>query len=232
MSQKYWSRKTTIALNRYRGSGPQERFARIIPIDPSPCLAQCLGQNQAQTIAGYLGHKEWANAGIQVMAILIGLLILMCLASLVAGFSHEQNRQKLFAMGVAVPALATTAFPGVHRYAELFSPAYAAETYVSCDGPPLTLAQGLKNFFGIDDPRYRVVVGSFKKADDAKALAAKVNEDAPSILATVVDKAPCNDFYAVTVGGGSYLSVDQAKRLQSKALGINSVSGAYLSPER
>jgi len=64
------------------------------------------------------------------------------------------------------------------------------------------------------------------------ALAAKVNEDAPSILATVVDKAPCNDFYAVTVGGGSYLSVDQAKRLQSKALGINSVSGAYLSPER
>src|SRR5882757_4281652 len=132
MSQKYWSRKTNIALNRYRGSGPQERFARIIPIDPSPCLAQCLGQNQAQTIAGYLGHKEWANAGIQVMAILIGLLILMCLASLVAGFSHEQNRQKLFAMGVAVPALATTAFPGVHRYAELFSPAYAAETYVSC----------------------------------------------------------------------------------------------------
>jgi hypothetical protein len=25
-----------IALNRYRGSRPQERFARIIPIDPSP----------------------------------------------------------------------------------------------------------------------------------------------------------------------------------------------------
>jgi hypothetical protein len=36
ISQNYWSRKTYIALNRYRGSRPQERFARIIPIDPSP----------------------------------------------------------------------------------------------------------------------------------------------------------------------------------------------------
>jgi hypothetical protein len=198
------------------------------------CLAQCLGQNQAQTIAGYIGHAEWTNAGIQLMAIFIGLLILMALASLVAVFSNEQNRQKLFAMGVAVPALATTAFPGVQHFAQVFTPAYAAEsTQSSCDqSGQITLGKGLKSFFGIDDPRYRVVVGSFKKIDDAKALAAKVNADDPSAKATVGEKAPCNDFYPVAVGNGDYFSVDQAKRLQSKVLQYDSVNGAYLSPER
>jgi len=58
-----------------------------------------------------------------------------------------------------------------------------------------------------------------RSSTSCMALAAKVNEDAPSILATVVDKAPCNDFYAVTVVAALTSVWIKAKRLQSKALG-------------
>jgi hypothetical protein len=112
------------------------------------------------------------------------------------------------------------------------SAARAAENSECVSRSNLTIGKGLKIFFGLDDPQYRVVVGSFKKVDDANALAAKVNAEDPAIKASVFGKAPCNDYYAVTVGGGAFLPIEQAKKLQSKALDIDGVPGAYLSPER
>jgi hypothetical protein len=84
----------------------------------------------------------------------------------------------------------------------------------------------------LDDQQYRVVVGSFKNDADANVLAKKINDGVPSLKTSVVGKAPCKDYYAVAVGGGAYFSLEKAKNLQSNALEVDGVTGAYLSPER
>ena len=91
---------------------------------------------------------------------------------------------------------------------------------------------GLKSFFGLDDPQYRVVIGSFKKPDDAKTLASKVNAADPTLKAVVAEPAPCNEFYAVAVSGGEFLPPETARKIQAKALKLDGISGAFLSPER
>jgi hypothetical protein len=76
------------------------------------------------------------------------------------------------------------------------------------------------------------VIGSFKKPDDAKTLASKVNAADPTLKAVVAEPAPCNEFYAVAVSGGGFLPPETARKVQAKALKLEGISGAFLSPER
>lgn len=159
----------------------------------------------------------------------------MALGSVVSFFEDEDSRRKLFFMGVAAPALFTAAMPSVftlveRKVSELapISTAQAAEN-PSCDQRgTLSWIDGVKLFFGADQPRYRVIVGSFKNPSDAAALVAKVNAEDPSLHAFVGQPAPCNPFYAVVVS--PYLPAAEAKRVQDRVLQLDSVTGAYLSP--
>jgi hypothetical protein len=76
------------------------------------------------------------------------------------------------------------------------------------------------------------VIGSFKKPDDAKTLASMVNTADPSLKAVVADPVPCNDFYAVAVSGGEFLPPETARKVQARALKLDVINGAFLSPER
>jgi hypothetical protein len=175
-----------------------------------------------------------------MLTILIGTSLFCLLGSLAGIFSDEKSRAKLFWLGVGAPALFAVALPGAGGLIEkggraaLFSSAYASELAipVTCsDADNLTLSKGLKSFFGLEDLRYRVVVGSFKKIDDAKIFAGKVNAEDPTIKAVVGEKAPCSDFYSVIVNNGEFVSPEYAKQIQSKVLKFDSVNGAFLSPK-
>jgi hypothetical protein len=202
--------------------------------------AQFVGQSQAPKLAGYVVRWELSNMGILFLTFIIGTAFFMLLGSLAGVFSSEESRAKLFWLGVGAPALFAVALPAAGslidktKLSGLVAPAYAAESSVApCpDYRQLTLSKSLKSFFGLDNPQYRVVVGSFKSDVDASLLAKQINDGTPSLKASVVGKAPCNDHYAVTVGDGAYFSLEKAKSLQSHALEVEGVTGAYLSPER
>jgi hypothetical protein len=200
-------------------------------------IAQVVGQGHGPKLADFITHGEWRNAMTLILTTLFGITILMALGSLVALFEDEDSRRKLFLMGVAAPALFTAAMPSVfavveRKVSELapISTAQAAEN-TSCDqGGTLSWVDGLKLFFGADEPRYRVIVGSFKSPSDATALVAKVNTEDPSLHAFVAQPAPCNPYYAVVAS--PYLPAAEAKRVQDHVLKLESVSGAFLSPYR
>jgi hypothetical protein len=196
---------------------------------------QIIGQDCGPKVADFITHGEWQNAMTMMLTVIVGILVLMALGSIVALFRDEDSRHKLFLMGVAVPALFTAALPSVLPFVERKAEDHAAIAIAkaaeptSCDHQDdLTFVQGLILFFGADEPRYRVIVGSFKNPDDAGALVAKLDAEAPSIHAFVGQPAPCIPFYAVIVS--QYLSANEAKRVQDKVMQLNSVTGAYLSP--
>jgi hypothetical protein len=197
-------------------------------------VAQIIGQNYGPKVADFITHGEWQNAMTMMLTVIMGILVLMALGSIVALFGDEDSRHKLFLMGVAVPALFTAAMPSVLTFVErkvedhaAIAMAKAAEPTLCDHQNDLTFVQGLMLFFGANEPRYRVIVGSFKNPDDAGALVAKLDAEAPSIHAFVGQPEPCNPFYAVIVS--QYLPANEAKRIQDKVTQLNSVTGAYLS---
>jgi hypothetical protein len=198
-------------------------------------IAQIIGQSYVPKFAFFVTHAEWQNVMTLMLTGIIGIIVLMALGSIVAFFEDEDSRRKLFLMGVAAPALFTAAMPSVFTFIEskvgelgLITMAQAAEPPACDQGNNLTVLQGLKLFFGVNQPRYRVVVGSFKNPNDAAELVAKVTAEDPSLHAFVGQPAPCNPYYAVVVS--QPLPPDEAKRVQDKVLQLNSVTGAFLSP--
>lgn len=200
-------------------------------------IAQFIGQSSGPKLADFISHGEWQNSMNLVLTTIFGVAVLMALGSVVAFFEDEQLRRKLFFMGVAAPALFAAAAPSVftlieRKVAELapISVAYAAEKNPVCNEQKyFTILDGLKLFFGAaDEPRYRVIVGSFKTEDSAAAKAKQINDENPSFNAFAGKKAPCNDFYAVVVS--RYVRFEEAKRIKAKVLKLNSVDDAYLSP--
>jgi len=141
----------------------------------------------------------------------------------------------LFLAGASATAILTMAFPAVKpliKRVDLFPISEARADDACSYRASFTVGKGLKSFFGLDDPQYRVVIGSFKKPDDAKTLASKVNAADPTLKAVVAEPAPCNEFYAVAVSGGEFLPPETARKIQAKALKLDGISGAFLSPER
>jgi hypothetical protein len=197
-------------------------------------IAQIVGQNLGPKLADYVSHSETQNAMTLIDTAFFGIFVLMVLGSLVSFFEEEENRRKLFWMGVAAPALFTAAMPSVFGMIDrnasvaFISPAYA-QNEPSCDPRAnLSFLDGVKLFFGANEPRYRVIVGSFKDPSDAAQLAAKVNAEDPTVHAFVGNPAPCNPYYAVVAS--PFLPAGAAKRAQDRVLQLNSVSGAFLSP--
>jgi hypothetical protein len=202
-------------------------------------FAQIIGQSVGPKLADFITHGEWRNAMTLVLTAAFGIAVLMALGSVVAFFEDEQSRRKLFLMGVAAPALFAAAAPSVftlieHKVAEVvtISAAYAADKIEKpeCnEREKFSIFDGLKLFFGAsDEPRYRVIVGSFKTTEGAQSMADKINAQDSSLHALIGRKAPCNDYYAVVVS--PYVPLAEAKRVQAKVLKLDSVDDAYLSP--
>lgn len=165
---------------------------------------------------------------------LVGALI-MAGAGAVVGFFLEaktKNRWTLFLAGAAFTSIGTTALPGINKFIKMvdiapISEAYAADK-TTCFNPNLSLVAGLKQFFGLDENSYRVVVGSFKDRNTAQALADKLNKEDYSLRAFVGERAACNDFYPVIVGAAA-TTLEQAQKTQDKVLTLEFVPGAYIS---
>lgn len=176
--------------------------------------------------------------------------ILVFLGGLVAWVSDEAKRMKLLALAVAAPALITTWSGGVKvdeiRTSSNFfiNSAYADEKidkdktgYKVLDESILTkekttttrIKEGVGLFFGYGkvQQRYWVIVGSYKKKQDARDFVDKINEEDGSLQAFVGIKVPPNEYYPVIVG--EYSSLAEAQKLRDQALKTEAITDAFLS---
>ena len=168
---------------------------------------------------------------------LVATTLLMVAGALVGYFmqSRTQSRWTIFLAGTTATAIVTMALPGLrpllNKLADVsISSAYAAEDHLGCSAElnKVSFGEGLKAFFGLDEPRYRVVVGSFKKPDDGSALVNKIKAADPTLQAFVGQKMPCNEYYPVIVS--DYVKASEAKKIQEQVLKLDFIPGAYLSP--
>jgi|GEM_PF-3014191 len=94
---------------------------------------------------------------------------------------------------------------------------------ISLDG----IRRGVGLFFGIEEKKYWVIVGSHSKISAAASQVEKINEEDPSLQAWIGEKVPPNEFYPVIVG--PYSKLDDARILEQRAIRTNAVTEAYLS---
>jgi SPOR domain len=161
---------------------------------------------------------------------------------------NETSKIKLFAIGLAAPAVITTLAGGPKQSPPpppvistpgpagwnfdigIVTTAHAQTASSPCASGP-SLIQGLKIFFG-EPRRYYVIVGGYKSKAEADAKAKEVNEEDPTVKAFVGKRKPCNDYYPVVVG--DYLPQDEASKLLQKAKKLDSADNVYLSdyPDR
>jgi hypothetical protein len=199
-------------------------------------LAQFIGTNLTDTVgAGFDAEYVFVMKSLTVFG--IATIFLGLLGATVSRFMQMRTKDPftLFLAGASATAILTMAFPAIKpliKRVDLFPISEARADDPCSYRSNFTVGKGLKSFFGLDDPQYRVVVGSFKKPDDAMTLASRVNAADPTLKAVVSDPAPCNDFYAVAVGSGEFFPTETARKVQAKALKVDAISGAYLSPER
>jgi hypothetical protein len=199
-------------------------------------LAQFIGTNLTNTVgAAFDADYLFVMKSLTVFA--IATMFLGMLGAIVSRFMQMRTKDPftLFLAGASATAILTMAFPAIKpliKVVDLFPISEARADDLCSYRATYSVGKGLKSFFGLDDPQYRVVIGSFKKPDDAKLLASKVNAADPTLKAVVAEPAPCNDFYAVAVSGGAFLPPDAARKVQAQALKLDGIDGAYLSPER
>lgn len=144
-----------------------------------------------------------------------------------------QSRWTLFLAGAAATSIGTTALPGIKNLLKRvdlapISTAYAANEKECNDNSDITIFGGLKDFFGLTDAGYRVVIGSVKKPTDADAIINKVKSQDPSLKVSVGERAPCNDFYPVIVGPATN-SLTEAKKLQTKVQKLDIGADTFIS---
>jgi SPOR domain len=183
--------------------------------------------------------------------------ILVILGGAVAGFSDEVNKFKLLAMGVAAPALITTMGPIAQPGPAASSTPPAVNHNIGPAGwsfplSPIGIAiaanndfrmaeataiqKGVEAFFGAGkgEPRFWVIVGSFRDKTAAETLVSNINEQNPSMKAFVGKRMPNNEFYPVIVG--DFVTLSEATRLRDAASQLSSLNGQqpYLSsyPDR
>jgi hypothetical protein len=195
-----------------------------------------LGQFCATNLADFLGHlisKDWLFAMSLFGIFLFGTGILMGAGAIVAYFlqSRTQNRWAMFAVGIIATSIGTTALPGIKYVLKKLTLAPISVSYAAsqpnCEQANFTFLSGLRDFFGLADG-YHVVAGSFRRYQDALALANRINAEDPSLSAFVGERMPCNDYYPVIVGS-SYAALFEAKKTLNKALKLDSVPGAFIS---
>jgi SPOR domain len=205
-------------------------------------LSSCL-QFFGSTLDDFLTAAfSWDVLALKLLAgFLIGLAGFALCGGLTAYFlqAKTQSRWVWFLTAALITSGGGNALPGAgklfKRFAEItpISTAYAADRLTmaedakSCDDiRNITVFDGLKKFLGLDESGYRVVVGSFKRPDDARGLVNKINSESPTLSVFVGDRAPCNDFYPVIVGPYT-TTLYEAKKIQTQI--IKSVPDAYIS---
>jgi hypothetical protein len=203
-------------------------------------LAQFIGGPANDCLAHFF-WGDWRDA-MRLFAVFLFATSLLMLAGALVGFfvqSRTRSRWTIFLSGATATAIVTMALPGIkpliNKIAEVtVSSAYASDDLTVCSdtsarASSVSFGQGLKAFFGLDEPRYRVVVGSFKNQGEGTSLANRIKSADPTLKAYVGERAPCNEYYPVIVS--DYVSAPEAKRIQEKVLKLGFVAGAFLSPQ-
>jgi hypothetical protein len=196
-----------------------------------------IGQFVGTTLNDTLTHL-FEGEMFQVMtgfgAFIIGGVIMTAAGAVIGHFMQAKtsNRWTLFLAGAAFTSIGTTALPGINKFLKRadiapISVAYAAEK-AECRDVGASLYGGVKQFFGLDEAGYRVVVGSFKNKSDAIAFANKINAQDSSLRAVAGDYAPCNEFFPVYVGSSTN-SLSEAKKTQAKVNELDFVPGSFIS---
>jgi hypothetical protein len=235
-------KKRSRAASRHRlDPGPEEHLEHLPRWLAGSCgglaaaLAKFVGQH-ADIVGREIATGSYVTAANYGIGYLFGTPFLMALGAMVV-FFEEKNRAKLFVMGIAAPALFTTLSSGkaVQTLADYWSisSAYAqAESIHITKNESVSVIEGIKLFLNITqpEPKYRVIVGSFKSQTEAALKAQAINVEAPRFKAFVGERMPNNEFYPVVVS--DYLPLSQALKVQSNALKLKAVEGAYLSPYR
>lgn len=189
-----------------------------------------------------LGNFLSGEPGLGLKAMIPFLVALVLMAACGAGIAFflqakTQNRWALFLAGAAATSIGTTALPGIKNLVKRvdlmpISVAYGATDNVSenayCGTLDINLLKGLKDFFGLNETGYRIVIASFKKADEAEEFVKKVKSENPKADVYVGERTPCNDFYPVVVGPTTN-SLSEAKQLLTKAQQLQSGTNAYIS---
>ena len=190
-------------------------------------LAKFVGQHM-DVVSQQIAIGSYATAINYGLGYLFGVPFLMALGAL-AVFFDEQSRSRLFVLGIAAPALFTTLSSGksIQAAADLFSvtPAYA-QTQLVTKTENVSVVEGIKLFLNLSqpEPRYRVVVGSFKDRTAAALRAEVIRKEAPTLSVFVGERQPENEFYPVVVGG--YVTLTEALKIQDGVLKMKSVDGA------
>jgi hypothetical protein len=163
--------------------------------------------------------------------------------------SDETSKIKLFAMGIAAPAIITTLAGGPKEPSRIPAPPISApgpagwleQQFVTvalaqtnakdnCASMP-SLLQGFRIFFG-EPNRYYVIVAGYKSKAAAEAKAKEVNQEDATMKAFVGKRKPCNEYYPVVVG--DYLTEADANKLLVRAKKLDAAEDPYLSdyPDR
>lgn len=220
------------------------RMGAVRDLEHVPAWAAGAGGGAVASIGQFVGNSlnDCVEAffagdtlnGVRLLGVFFVATAILMFAGAVVGFFMEAktpNRWSLFLAGAAATAIGTMALPAVKpllKRVDLspISISYAANE--DCRAKPISFGAGLRAFFNLDEPRYRVIVGSFKRPEEAAQFAAKLNAENKGLRAFVGERAPCNEYYPVVVGDD--LNQRDAKRLQDQVLEMTSVTGAYLSP--
>lgn len=228
-------------------------FSRIVIGALGGLAAVCtkfLGQDYDSVLV-LVVENNWPEINQVIVGYVIVTPILMFLGGLLGWASRETQPIKLIAIGVAAPGLITTwsgtsditklpsGEPTRADMFEMLSPVTPALAQVGNGdkGPdlkirPQVLQRGLQTFFNIaPEPRFWVIVGSFRDRDEAEAYARRIDAEAPDLGVFVGLRQPDNPYYPVIVG--DYLPADAAEDLKERAEKLDAVQDtgrdAYLS---
>lgn len=181
----------------------------------------------------------------------IGATVLLILGALAAWISAENSLAKLFVIGLSAPSLFSSGIPKapkpiidpkpviekraiieVPRSATISGIFFIAAAHAQTRDEPCIsshpIQKGFYIFFGVQE-KYRVVVGSFSSRAQAVARAKAINDEDPTLKATVGLRHCDSSFYPVVVG--EPLAIEEARRLLERARKIKSVEpDSFLSP--
>jgi hypothetical protein len=193
-------------------------------------LAQGFGQESHLKFLAFMFAGESMKAWELFVGGIVTTVIMMAIASLVAFFSDEKSRRKLFWMGIGAPALIAMMLPGakslVHRSdLNLVSPAYAQTSPKPQEG--FSVIEGVKMYLGLEEQKYRVVVGSYLSRAEATTMLERVRRAMPDQNVYTADPRANNKFYGVIVG--PELPLAEAQRFREEVSQKLNIRDVYLS---
>ncbi|WP_426424159.1 hypothetical protein [Bradyrhizobium genosp. A] len=150
-------------------------------------LVKYISQDHAAVVTFISTHTKAGIPFSYIFDIVGGYFILapliVILGAIIGWVSAENQRIKLFALGVSAPALVTTFSTGSAAkvaFLEITS-AYAQGVQEG------SVAAGLNSFFGGSDKAYAIYVGSFATQEKIDRIVHAINEQTKTLHAVTVD---------------------------------------------